>query len=132
MVSGRDVPTGLDGVEGDAPVLDLEVIESLRELGGEDEPDLLLELVDLFLDDSQRRIEQMQLALERGNLEEVARAAHTIKSAAANMGARLLSGLCTEIEALARQSRTGGLEERARSCAVVFEATAEALRGVDA
>ena len=36
--------------------LDPEVIASLVELGGEDEPDLIVELIDLFLEDAAVRI----------------------------------------------------------------------------
>lgn len=134
MGSGRHVSNDMDqaGAPSAELVLDLAVIESLRELGGEDEPELVLELVDLFLDDAQQRLERMQRALERGDLAEVARAAHTVKSSAASMGARLLSGLCTEIESMVREARPAGLAERARSCIAAYQATAVALRGVSA
>lgn len=134
MESGRRVSNGLDASEGAASelVLDLEVIQGLRELGGEEEPELVLELVDLFLTDAHTRLEGMYQAIEHGDLEEVARAAHTLKSAAANMGACLLSGLCTEIETMVREARPNQLADHARSCLEAYEATAEALRGVEA
>ncbi len=113
-------------------VLDLDVIKSLRELGGEQEPGLVLELVDLFLSDAHRRLAEMQLALDRGNLDEVARAAHTLKSSAGSMGANLLSSLCTEIESLARSDEERGIADRARSCLKVYEVTADALRDIEA
>jgi HPt (histidine-containing phosphotransfer) domain-containing protein len=134
MESGRHVSPRPEDAGGSprGPLLDHAVLASLRELGGPDEPGLLLELVELFLDDSRVRLEEMRVALEQGDLARVASAAHTVKSAAASVGARLLSILCTQIEVLAREQRASALSECAGGCFAVYAETVRALREVRA
>ena len=42
-------------------IIDMQVIEGLRELGGEDEPGLLIEIVALFLADAPQRLGEICL-----------------------------------------------------------------------
>jgi len=83
-------------------VLDASVIEGLRELGGEEDPGLLLELIDLYLADAPQRMSEIEQALASGDWKLLERAAHTLKSASANIGALSLSALCQELELKAR------------------------------
>lgn len=82
-------------------VLDHDVIATLKQLGGEDEPELFMELVDLFIQDTCEQLEQATEALERGDSEEMRRRAHTLKSSCANVGALGMSKLCFRIEQFA-------------------------------
>ncbi len=86
-------------------VLDQQVIASLRELSGEDEPSLFAELVQLFLEDTPDRIHQLSEALEANDAHSLERAAHALKSSAANLGASTLSGLFREIESVGRSQQ---------------------------
>ncbi len=117
--------------EGDSPVIDENVIESLRELGGEDDPGLVAELIEMFLEDAPRHLDDMITGLESGDLEIVHRSAHTLKSSAANMGAMILSSLCKEVEELARTECVDELGPKARFCREAFSATKEALEAVE-
>lgn len=87
----------------DAAAIDMQVIDGLRELGGDDEPGLLLEVVGLFLEDGPRRLVDIERALEQGDLRSLERAAHTLKSSSLNVGATVLAQLCREIELHARK-----------------------------
>jgi two-component system sensor histidine kinase/response regulator len=95
-------------VEGDSPVsdpdpvLDATVIASLRELGGSDDPELLAELVRLFLADVPERLRLLGEAVERSDPRILEREAHALKSSAANLGALGLSALFREIESAGR------------------------------
>lgn len=111
-------------------VLDPEVIEMLRDLGGEDEPELLAELVAVFLADAPQRLHDMQQGLAQGDFELLERAAHTLKSSAANLGARLLSEHARELEAAARARRGEGLTELASSCQHSFDEARQALNSL--
>jgi len=84
-----------------ANVLDLEVIATLKALGGEDEPELFIELVDLFIEDTCQQLEQVSAALGRGDPDEVRRRAHTLKSSCANVGAVHMAQNCFQLEQLA-------------------------------
>jgi HPt (histidine-containing phosphotransfer) domain-containing protein len=90
-----------------APVLDAAVVADLKELGGDAEPGLYAELVELFVADATRQIAALQQALEEGDVGLLERAAHTLKSSCAQMGAARLSRLCFELE---RAVRTGNLD----------------------
>jgi signal transduction histidine kinase/DNA-binding response OmpR family regulator len=91
-------------------VLDMDVIQSLRELGGADDPGLVAELIDLFLQDAPARMDEVDEGLAAGDFQLLERAAHTLKSSSANIGALGLSGICFEIEKKARESCSEGLE----------------------
>ncbi len=86
----------------DEQAIDMEVISCLRELGGDDDPGLVNELIDLFLDDASTRVESLLKAMQEEDLDELVQIAHALKSASANLGAMTLSVLCREIEQKAR------------------------------
>ena len=80
------------------PVLDPAVIESLRQLTIPGEPDVLIEVLTLFRQDAPRRVERLRNALAVGNIEEMRRAAHSLKGSAGNIGARSMVDICRQIE----------------------------------
>jgi HPt (histidine-containing phosphotransfer) domain-containing protein len=84
-------------------VLDMRVIQDLRDLGGEDDPGLLLELIDMFLADAPTRMAEIDASLKNGDVKTLERAAHTLKSSCANIGAMGLSALCKQMEEHARK-----------------------------
>jgi HPt (histidine-containing phosphotransfer) domain-containing protein len=88
-----------------AEVLDMRILNDLRELGGEDDPALITELIGIFLSDAPLRLQEISRGLSRGDLAIVERAAHTLKSSSANIGAIGLSRLCREMEELARERK---------------------------
>ena len=78
--------------------LDMNVIASLKELGGADDPSLLTDLIEAFLSDSPARLASIEAASANGEGEALSAAAHGLKSSAANMGALRLSELCRQLE----------------------------------
>jgi HPt (histidine-containing phosphotransfer) domain-containing protein len=87
----------------ESSVLDPETIASLKELGGEDDPGLFADLVDIFLSETPKLMAQMRAALASGDLAALERAAHSLKSSSANLGACALSGLLRDLELAGRQ-----------------------------
>lgn len=85
------------------PVLDPACLDRLRELGGPEDPGLLLELIGLYLDDAGHRMKDLASAIRQSDLEAVARAAHALKSSSANMGALVFADICRDIEIKARE-----------------------------
>jgi CheY-like chemotaxis protein len=82
---------------GDGSV-DLSVLVGLRELQVEGEPDILNELIELFLKEVPSELEALREAADRGDIENVERITHTLKGSSANMGAVRMEALCTELE----------------------------------
>lgn len=114
----------------DAPILDLDVIAELRELGGDEEPSLVVELIGLFLRDAPTYMQEIVTGFEANDLERIQRASHTLKSSSANMGALELSGLARLIESTAKSGNLELLRELQAALGEVYEETAEALSGL--
>jgi histidine phosphotransfer protein HptB len=82
--------------------VDLEVLNNLAEGQGDDEPDLIVELIDLFLEDTPRRVAAMQEALANSDDRLLAREAHALKGSSSTLGATQVAESCAELELLAR------------------------------
>ena len=95
----------------DTSVLDASILQGLKDLGGDDDPGLFFELIDLFLQDAPTRMEEIQRGLDQGDIRLLERAAHTLKSSSANIGALTLSELCRSMEERARHNENVGLAE---------------------
>ncbi|QIN77575.1 response regulator [Rubrobacter marinus] len=80
--------------------LDPDVLAGLRELGGtgDGEPDILAELVELFVEDAEPRLAALREAVAAGDAEGIERAAHTLKGSAGNMGARRMSEIASRLQ----------------------------------
>ncbi|WP_158218793.1 Hpt domain-containing protein [Roseateles aquatilis] len=91
--------------------LDEQALARLRELDPDGVNHLLERVVAAFL----KSLDQQELVLSQGvdaprDLNALRHVAHTLKSAAASLGATALSQRCAEIEALARSGREDGLK----------------------
>jgi CheY-like chemotaxis protein len=82
--------------------VDYSVLESLRELQGEGEPDILEELVGIFLEDAPSQLETLKEAAEKGDTQSIGRIAHTLKGSCGNMGAVRMEALYSELEDIGR------------------------------
>ena len=79
----------------DPEVVDRSALDRLREWGGDR---LLEQMIRLFLENSPERLEQIRRGLEEGPLSVAERGAHSLKSSAANVGAREVSRIAQEME----------------------------------
>jgi histidine phosphotransfer protein HptB len=102
-------------------LLDQAALDELRALGGEE---FLSELVDTFLAEAPAQL----AALHKGDVAEVRRAAHTLKSNGATFGAGHFSELCRELEEQAKRSDLAGAPELAARIEAEYALLAEALR----
>ncbi|MFT7667562.1 MAG: HPt (histidine-containing phosphotransfer) domain-containing protein [Planctomycetota bacterium] len=111
-------------------VLDFDVIEGLRELGGEDDPGLVLELIEMFLDDAPNHLDDMMMSMKSSNAELMQRSVHTLKSSSANMGAIRLPQICNEMEQLAQNADINGYRKLTSTCLDAFKEVDAALRQI--
>jgi len=95
----------------DSTVLDPAALESFRQMLGEQASLLIADLLSTYLEDAPGRVDNMQQAVLDTNPEALRDAAHALKSASATLGAKQLSLLCNEAEALGRE----GNMERAQA-----------------
>jgi two-component system sensor histidine kinase/response regulator len=101
----------------DGDVLDESALDELRAI----DEGLLAEVIDLFAADAPTRVDAVAAAVGAHDAESVWRAAHALRSAAANLGATRVVSLCRELET---RGRAGSLEG-------VAELTAQLRREVD-
>lgn len=86
----------------------LDVLRSLAGAQVAGEPDLIIELINLYAEDSPRRLDIIRGALAAGELEALRRAAHGLKGSSASLGARPVATLCEKLERLSGPELTQG------------------------
>ena len=89
------------------PLIDADALENLRSLRMEGEPDPLAELVNLFLNDTPKRLDLIRTALQNAVASDLEAAAHSLKGSASNLGACSIASSCARIMQLARTNDFG-------------------------
>ena len=85
-------------------------LSRINDQWGSQEDDIYRAVLRIFADEGQTLCAEMRLSLTEGRLDMLARAAHTLKAAAANVGASRLSECAGAIEAAAESSKRDGLK----------------------
>jgi HPt (histidine-containing phosphotransfer) domain-containing protein len=101
--------------------LDQSALDELRALGGDE---FLTELVDTFLADAPALL----AGLRSDDVDEVRRAAHTLKTNGATFGAGHFAELCRELEERARNGDLDGAADLIARVEADYGLVAEALR----
>ncbi len=107
----RARPLSANGDNGSKPEpLDLDdgAVRNLRDLGGDD---FLGEVIDAFLADAPELIATLRRSLDARVTEELRRAAHTLKSNGATLGADRFAELCRALEQRAKSGELDGAGE---------------------
>ncbi|GEM_PF-563484 len=97
-MSGSSPGAGADVPESDGRVVDQEAISRLRSWGGDA---LLGRMIGLFIELGPERTRALEEGAASGDMERVERAAHSLKSSAANLGADDLRERAGRLEAAA-------------------------------
>ena len=114
------------------PVLDLEQVASIRGLG---KPQVFERLCEMLFASSREAFERLDAALAAADLDEVAAAAHALKSPVSNLGGRRLADLLERCEVAAREGgditavRRSAAGLKAHYAALVAALEAETRRG---
>jgi two-component system sensor histidine kinase/response regulator len=80
--------------------IDPKALDSIRALQREGSPDVVSKVINIYLKESPKFLQSLREAVPAGNGEAMKKAAHTLKSTSANVGAVELAKLCKEIENL--------------------------------
>jgi HPt (histidine-containing phosphotransfer) domain-containing protein len=92
-------------------VLDMSVVEELLSFSDDGDPELVVDLITMFLDDGPAKVRAVTEGLAAGDLEKAERAAHSLKGSSGNLGAKLLQNACEEMQLATRYKK---LEESRR------------------
>jgi HPt (histidine-containing phosphotransfer) domain-containing protein len=121
-------------VPADAPVapsaaVDMAMLRSFEEAQIEGEPDLVVELIDLYLEDASAKIDALREALATSDETMLRRLAHCLRGSSGNLGAHRVAALCEELERIDGNDllRTAGaaltnLEQEFERVGVIFAA----------
>jgi signal transduction histidine kinase/CheY-like chemotaxis protein/HPt (histidine-containing phosphotransfer) domain-containing protein len=118
---GKPAPTG-------AGVLDEKALSRIRAMQREGAPSVLLRVIDIFLDAAPKLLAQMHAAVAGNDPLQLCRAAHSLKSSSANLGATSLSALCRELEAMGLAGEIRGAALKVDLLELELESALEALK----
>lgn len=95
---GTQQPVASYSEEDEPAVLDLSKLSILKELDVEGEPSIVDQVISSYLSDTEPLIFTLGETFESGNLEQLQRIAHSLKSSSANVGAMIVSELSKTLE----------------------------------
>lgn len=107
------------------PVIDQATFDELKQMSGEE---FINELIDTFLEDAPKIIEEMKSALGADNTDAFRRAAHSLKSNAATFGAGQLAALAKELETLGKENKLHETGDKLRVLEEAYESVRAELR----
>ena len=93
----------------------------------EGEPDLVEALIALFLKETPSLLAALRQAFDAGKADRVSRAAHSLKSSSANLGAARISTLCAELEERGRRGDLAGVSAPLAELTPEYDRVAAAL-----
>lgn len=84
---------------GETPdAVDLAALNGLEDAQVEGEPDIVVELMELYLEDASAKLAAMREDLADKGGRSVGRLAHGLRGSSANLGARRVAALCEALE----------------------------------
>jgi HPt (histidine-containing phosphotransfer) domain-containing protein len=78
----------------------------LHELEQETDYEFVIELIDIFLDETPKQIQAIGTALTAQSLPSLMIAAHTLKGSSLNLGAKHFGELCLKLEEIGRAGKS--------------------------
>ena len=78
--------------------IDYQVIEKLRRLETEENPNFLLELLEIFLQDVEENLDLLDIAIKEQNQQNIQFIAHKLKGYCGNFGVVKMRNLCYGLE----------------------------------
>lgn len=83
--------------------INMEMIDELLSLSEDGDPELLVDLLQMFLEDGPHKVEAILQGLQRQDFEAVERAAHSLKGSAGNLGVFQVQEDCEQLQLASRQ-----------------------------
>ena len=108
---------------------DLDVLDAIQALGGQNDPDFLLRIIQRFIRETHERLEALEKAVDIGDSILLERTAHRLKGSSGSIGARRMAQLCARLEGFGSE---GGMREAAivlRDINVEYHKTLRILEG---
>ena len=111
---------------GNLPI-DFEILRVLEKDVADDDPIVMLELTEIFLEDSLEHLDGIGDALAEGDYRKIEISGHSLKSSAATFGALALTDFCRQLEMYARTRQNQGIVENLAAARLEFARVQTAL-----
>ncbi|SDH42619.1 MULTISPECIES: response regulator [unclassified Duganella] len=123
----RTAPMPNEAPSTDDDIIQQQALDNIRALSPANGDALLERVLQAFLHDTPAQLQAIRQAIASDNAGQMRKAAHSLKSSSANVGAQALAQRCKDVEQLGRNNTTAGaaalLAEMERS----FQAARQAL-----
>ena len=90
--------------------VDLAVLASYEEAQIEGEPDFVVELIDLYLDEVPRLFDSLHTSIQNNDATTAKRAAHSLRGSSANLGVLQIAAIADELEHLGNPCGTSAMQ----------------------
>jgi HPt (histidine-containing phosphotransfer) domain-containing protein len=115
----------------DIPVaINHQALNAIRALSADKGEQLVQRVVHAFIDDTPTQLHALRQAIDTTDINVMRRAAHSLKSSSANVGADALSKLCKELEQLGRTESTEGAARLLLEAEREFQAVRRSLSAI--
>lgn len=111
-------------------VLDKSVLEELLAFADDGDPELLADLIQMFLDDGPAKVQAVHDGLAVGDFDKAERAAHSLKGSSGNLGAHFLQAVCESLQLSTRHRRLEESKQLAPQLDRRYAEAEQALRKV--
>jgi HPt (histidine-containing phosphotransfer) domain-containing protein len=118
----------LDEKQGDGMIIDTSALEAYREVMGEEADSFIADIIDTYLKNAPLLLNAMQEGLAQNDIKSFIRAAHTLKSNSATVGARALASLAAEIEGQGNSGDLNGINVKVAQAMEEFIRVQAALK----
>jgi HPt (histidine-containing phosphotransfer) domain-containing protein len=109
-------------------IVDPYALDEYRQIMGEEADEFVNDLITSYLENTPRLFSDLEQALQENDPQTFERAAHTIKSSSATLGAHTLSALAAGMESRAERGSLNGLAEVVRESRQAFVQVEAALQ----
>jgi len=94
----------------DSPI-DKSALYRIKAVQQPGKPDLVEKIINLYINDAQSLCHNIHEAVGKGDPQALSKAAHSLKSSSANVGAIKLASLCKDLETLGKANTLGNAQE---------------------
>jgi len=119
--------TGSATGQGVPSVLDAQAFQALRALYGDEGSTALLHLIDIFIRDASTHVATMHGAVDSGDAKALERAAHSLISSSATIGARGMAELCRILQTMGGSGLIAGASPLVERLSVEFNRVQQAI-----
>jgi PAS domain S-box-containing protein len=119
-------------IRPEANLLDHHVLQRLQADLGDGDPAIVIELIDMFLSDSPQLLATLRQSLAARAADDFQRAAHTLKSSSATLGAATLAKVSQQLELSGRAAAFDQIDDQFREFEQVYKQSSHALQAARA